>query len=154
MKKIIALLCLTVLIIGCASVPTGITMKSGAVPYYDVNQAITIKNIGVSEDLKKWSVAIISLLSTELEKRGAKITSDSPIVLKVGITKRSQIPAGLLFCNIVTEVRTGDGYKKNFNVGTGSDVSLTFQKSCNSCVIKTVAAILNNEKISDYIKSK
>lgn len=152
MKKIFVLmLCLG--LCGCATTPIGIPMKSGMVPYFQIDQSIAIQNTGDSEVLEKWSSATISFLSKELEKRGAKIISNSPIVLKVGVTERNQNGFYAYWaykCSIVIKVETGDGYKQYFNIDDVSGLSL--QRACNFCITKAVAAILNDQKILDYIK--
>lgn len=157
-KKIVNGLMLVAFIVsvsGCASVPTAFPMKPGMVEDFQVNQSITIQNTGDSEILKKWTASTIDFLVQELEARGATIVSNAPIVLKVGITDTHEnafFSYWAYRCSIFLKVETGKGYVKEFKIDDVSGSSL--QRACNFCVTKSVAAILNDKKIFEYISNE
>lgn len=150
-RALILLLCLG--LCGCATTPTAFPMKPGMIADFKINQSITIQNTGDSEVLKKWTAATIDFLSKELERKGATITSNSPIVLKVGVTRREQNAFYAYWaykCYIFLKVETGKGYTKEFEINDVSGLSL--QRACDFCITKAAAAILNDEKILNYLK--
>lgn len=152
-KAIILLLCLG--LCGCATTPTALPMKLGMIADFKISQSITIQNTGNDEVMKKWTTAIIDCLSKELEKRGATITSNSPIVLKVRVIDKQQNPFFAYWaykCYVTIEVETGTGYTKEFKIDDVSGISL--QRACDFCITKSVAAILNDEKILNYLKNE
>ncbi|MDP8266460.1 MAG: hypothetical protein P9M07_05880 [Candidatus Aceula meridiana] len=151
-KLIIILMCL--FFVGCASVPKALPMKREMLPNFRVSSEIAIKNVSEDKELKPWTNSIVEFLSSELKKRGAIITDNAQIVLKVDLTKRDQNQFYAYWatkCTISFFVETGDGYKRFLET---YDVSGDIQRACDFSITKGVAAILTDSRILEYIKAE
>ena len=155
MKKLIYLLFMVMLVGGCATTPTAFPMKPGMLADFKINQSITIQNTGTEESFINWTNSTIDCLSKEIEKRGASITNDSPIVLKIAVTNKHQnffYAYWAYKCIISFRVETGSGYAKEFEIYDVSGLSL--QRACDFCITKAVAAVLNDKNIVSYLKNE
>ena len=100
-------------------------------------------------DLSQMTETAIVLLSGEFSKRGFAVTQNAPKVLKV-----KMLYAGLAFtlsfykCVMQLQAETGNGYQK---VYYGYNVGSSFSRACDGTLAITVAALLNDSKLIEYI---
>ena len=155
MRNIICLSILVVLFGGCTAVPKALPMKEGMLPDFRVSGEITIENTSEDEKLRAWTGSIVDFLSHELERRGAIVAGNAPIVLKLNLTdkKENQFYAYWAYkCTVFFVLETGGGYMRHFQI---EDVSgLSVQRACNFSVTKAVAEILTDDIILEYIKAE
>ncbi len=152
MKNFCFLLIMIFIVSGCAMTPIALPLKEGMLTEFHTNNSIALVNNANKPDLKNWTNSVISFLSEQLEKRGAKMSPDSSRKLEIEITKVNQNGIYMYWaykCDLILRVETGDGYVNEFNIHDVSGLSL--QKACNFCVTKTVVEILNDLKIREYL---
>ena len=144
MKKLLVLL-LALLTVGCA--PKALPMKTGMVQNFQVEQSISIKSLREYRHNEEWVQAVIDLLTSELEGRGAMIKEGAELELQIGVVSVNQklpVFSFTAICDIDFVVKTGSGYSKNF---ISHDVSGNLQMACGFSMTKAVADILNDKEI-------
>jgi uncharacterized lipoprotein YajG len=152
MKQISFLLISIFLISGCATTPTALPIKDGMLDDFSTSNSIYLVNTANTPELKKWTNSLITFLSKQLVSHGAKITPDSSRKLEIEIidTYQNGVYAYWAYkCQLTIRVKTEDGYVNEFDIKDISGLSL--QRACNFCVTKTVANILNDSKIREYL---
>lgn len=153
MTRCIALLVTVIAFPGCAGTPAGLWMPPGMVSGFETENSITIENAQYGDDrLRAWTNALIELLSIELGKRGARITDQSSLMIRLRITEADQIINSPLYANkccVSLDLETGERFRKTYEPCQGS--ALDPQRACDLCVTKLAAAILNDIEMRQYL---
>lgn len=105
--------------------------------------------IGDNVNLRKSTDDAISLFKSELQKNGIQIKNDTSRTLGVSVDR--VVIGGVLVsrCTVFMTAETGDGFQKTFNEYNLSGVDSVF--ACQFALTKTIASVLNNENIHNYI---
>lgn len=165
-KQITFILCFALLSTGCATPinPKISPVKPGMIPEYWFNESVSVVNVQTAEtvrvqdtlweiNLKETTDVAVDLIKWELSNRGFLIRDNANKVLEIIM---SDVRVGLAAggfghkCTMVLKVRSGNGYYKyyeEYNVGW-------LPSNCDFTITKTVAAMLSDEGIINYLKNK
>lgn len=128
-------------------------MPQGMVSEFETDKSISIENAQESDDRSRaWTDALIESLSIELKKRGARITDQSSLMIRLTITDAGQaiyFPLYANKCCVSLDLETGEQFRKTYKLCQGS--AFDPQRACDLCVTKLAAEILNDTETRQYL---
>lgn len=152
---------------GCTHhyVPREYPINPVMVPEFSVSQPVSLINVQTDNktirihkyfghkwtgNLTEWTGTAVSLLNTELQKRGISISEDASKVLKLSITQAEIIQgAWAIRCILNLKVETGDGYTADFEGNNASPATL--YRAIDGAITRAVTALLNDDNILKYL---
>lgn len=158
------------LIASCSStrVPEAMEIRPDQVPDFTITGTLFVKNIQadsqqtdfgkigvvqVKGDLRSWTDTAVKVLTSELTRRGAKIGEEAVTGLSLSVDQVDMGVAGLQYAGtpqgkVVISVQTENGYNSAF---TGEYKSLVAYKVGDGAITVAIEAMLNDEKIREYL---
>jgi len=102
-------------------------------------------------DLHEWTETAVQLTSDELRKRGGRTGPGAPATLTLQVT-RANLYWGFasIRCILHLKATTGEGYVREFEGNNSSP--WTLYRACDGAVTRTVAAMLEDPEIINYLK--
>ncbi len=164
------------LTIGCASgpyyfpiVPVQFKMKPNMVAEMEFDQTVSIINNQPQQELvniwvngshihqgnlNAFTGVAISILKSEIERRGATVQKNSNRKLKLAVKNPSilnKVFWGTQF-TLDLEVETGDGYKKMYT-GVYKSAGGGLHRLCGAAILRAIAEVLNDKHIQVYLSA-
>lgn len=170
-RKSLAAYLLLFLISGCTSinhhVPNASPIQADSAPVFYSEADISLFNNQSSAepvlfatngghkwyaDLQKWTDVAIEISEREISKRGMNVTEHASKKLMLSIVSANTTSGGWAFrSRVVLNVVAGNGYNQYY---PGDEGSLTLDSSANAAFMMAIGAMLNDEKIQDYLIAK
>jgi len=166
--KLFVLLTLLVFPFGCTHyyVPKQHPVTAGMVPDFTGHDSVAVINAHNSGkltlistrgahkwmgDMQLWTDTAVGVLENELQLRGIKITGEASKELRLTVT-HANVYWGFatIRCILSLKVDTGEGYTNIFEGNNSSP--WTLYRACDGAVTRAVEAMLNDEKILQYLK--
>ena len=162
------LLTIMVLPIGCTHyyVPTQHPVTKGMVPDFSSISGVAVTNTytsgkmtligtqGVHKwmgDMQLWTDTAVGVLEKELQLREINTEGEAAKELKLTVTHANTYWGFTsIRCILFMKVETGEGYENTFEGNNSSP--WTLYRACDGAVTRAVEAMLNDDKILQYIK--
>ena len=166
--KLFVLFILLLVPYGCTHyyVPNQHPVTPGLVPDFSCHDSVSVINahetgemmlIGTQGahkwmgDMQLWTDTAVGVLENELQLRGIQVTGGSSKELKLTIT-HAHVYWGFaaIRCILSLKVEAGEEYTNTFEGNNSSP--WTLYRACDGAVTRAVEAMLNDEKILNYLK--
>ena len=150
------------LMLGCASksvhTPTPVPItEASALHEFRTTSSVSLVNGASDPDHAKWTAAVVTFLTEQLEQRGAEVVEGSARQLKLEIVKvKRRSKATILLplampegCHVAMQAGSGDGYVQVYTVEAGA---YFWQAACDKGVTTAVVDMLNDPTIRGYLE--
>ena len=118
------------------------------------DQVLYFKEFSVYGNFNAWTDVAIAVLRRELSKRGMTVRNDGTKSVKLAVTSaRTTVSTWQVETVINMRAETRDGYVGTYTGRNRSTVAIAIERQTDGALMRTVAAMLKDPKIVDYLKN-